>query len=174
MTRNLWVWVLLLAAIVAMPALAQAPTTDRAFHLIGRWSCEDINHTTSAFTYTRNHDGSIAMVNAFRTIAGAPGQFTEIYRLGAKTEQWIWRSSNGHGFAEHGVARPWDSRTWMFEGTADTMGRTKAQPALHRVHLGVRMIYTDLGDNAFQREFQSMQGRSHAWTSYSIGTCKRT
>jgi hypothetical protein len=174
MMRNLRGWVLLLACIFAKPAIAQTPpAADRAFHLIGRWSCENVDHTTGELTYTRNHDGSIAMHNAFRTVSGMTGQFTEVYRLGAKTKQWAWHSSDGHGFNEHGFAWPWDSRTWTIEGVADAIGRTKARPGLHHLHFGMRLVYTDLGDDAFQREFQNVQGRARTWTSYSIGTCRR-
>jgi hypothetical protein len=172
LTRNSRVWVLLLACILAKPALAQTP--DRAFHLLGTWTCKEISQSTSRWTFTRKGDNAIALHNEFRSASGETATFDETYRQNPKTGQWTWQATNGSAIYERGTAGPWNSRTWTFAGTIDVMRGQKSKPrAVKYARFGVRMIYTDLGNDALQREFQSLRGRNRTWTSYSIGTCRR-
>jgi hypothetical protein len=168
------VWVLLLACFVATPALAQTPqTSDRAYHLVGKWSCEDINHTLNDWTIVRRPDGSLTLRNVYHPIGGGVGRFDETYRFDAKIGRWTWHSHDGSSFAESGTAGRWISRTWTFEGVADALARSRKSSALIRRKIPVRMVYTDLGNDALQREFLLKQPRDGSWASTSLGTCKR-
>jgi hypothetical protein len=173
MFRSIAISLALLAGATA-PLAAQP---DRAYSLIGTWSCTS-SASTGTMTYVRNADGSISMKNVFELASqpAARGEFDETYRFDPAAAVWTWTADQPQlaAFHERGTAGPWTTQTWIFDGTATMAGsRTLdsiAEPAPATTQ-AVRMVYAGLGDNVFRRDFEFYQ--KGLWVIRSSGTCKR-
>jgi hypothetical protein len=167
---------MLLVAATPPPSPAQpAQTTDRAYGLIGTWSCESFAHSRGTMTFTRNADGSISMKNLFTTIDGRSGAFDEQYRFDPAMARWSWTAAipGVATFEERGSAGEWTADEWTFDGVVRTSSPASpdsiAGPKLSSQAL--RMTYTDLGGAAFRRGFEVF--RNGTWVPASTSTCKR-
>jgi hypothetical protein len=150
---------------------------DRAESLIGTWSCTS-SGSTGTITYARNADGSISMKNVFALASAtwARGEFDEQYRFDPGTAVWTWTAALPHrtDFQESGTAGPWTAQTWVFDGTLSLKSPRvfdSLQEPTPVEKQTVRMVYTSLGDNVFQRDFEFYQ--KGLWVIRSSGTCKR-
>ena len=83
----------------------------------------------------------------------------ERLRYDPAKKQWSAHVQNG---AFIGVATSWTKHKWIFAGTSSAHGRT----------VPTRMVYTNLGDLAFRRDFQAIVQRH--WRSVGGETCKRS
>ena len=175
--RVLAVWLLLVVAGLA-PASAQQSNSasDRAFALLGTWSCESFIHSHGTWTYLRAPDGKISMRNRFKTATGLSREFDESYSLDPVSGRWTWTGTQPDrpGFVETGISGPWTAETWNFQGRTDIVTLAPAgsiQPPNHFTQQ-LRMVYTTLSPDAFRRELEVLQnGR---WVSTNGSTCKRT
>jgi hypothetical protein len=134
------------------------PPHDRSTNLVGGvWQCETIAGNTGTHTYVANDDGSLELATELR--AGyRTFRIRETYTYDSGRKLWTVRSD---GNAYTGTASPWTGYKWTFEGTESDHGLRRA----------VRMVYFDLADQAFRRDFQDKQNGS--WQTYSAETCKR-
>jgi hypothetical protein len=152
-------------AAVSSPAPSPQPAgplptpRDRAANLLGGvWQCETIAGSTGTHTYTENEDdGSIELQTelhtGFRTF-----RITEIYRFDDSRNSWTVETQGG---AYSGSAPAWNGGKWIFDGFERLRGNRRP----------VRMVYFDLGDRAFRRDFQARQ--EGVWQTYSAETCLR-
>lgn len=169
-----------IALSLALLAGATAPLAaqpDRAYSLIGTWSCTSTG-STGTMTYVRNADGSISMKNVFASASAtwARGAFDEQYRFDPATAVWTWTAAlpNRADFEESGTAGPWTTQRWIFDGTLRVAGSRTLDSILEPAPTttqAVRMVYTSLADNVFQRDFEFYQ--KGLWVIRSSGTCKR-
>src|SRR5476651_2580150 len=164
---------------LALGATAAAQTApqnaDRAYTLVGTWSCESMAHSVGTMTFTQNPDGSLSMKNMFQFPNGTPAEIDETYHFDAAANVWKWSLSQPSGpeFRQDGTAPPWTAEKWLFSGSVFQVAvpppgsiqppRTSKQP--------LRMIYTDLNATALRREFEVV--RAGRWVTYSGSTCKK-
>jgi len=107
--------------------------------------------------YALQDDGSIGMRNVLQVDKGSV-EIRETYRFDLDRRVWKMATQGG---VYTGTAPPWHGERWIFEGVEITSGRPRP----------VRMVYTDLGTQAFRRDFQaSLDG---TWRTFSAETCKR-
>ncbi len=135
-----------------------ARNNDRAYRLPGgTWACETIEGNSAPHTYRLARDGSIllhtALVFGARTFA-----IDERYRFDRKRNEWI---ATTYGESYVSTAPPWLGDKWTFDGVAEIGGR----------RVRTRMIYTDLEERAFRRDFRQL--RRGAWATIASETCKR-
>src|ERR1700676_3317896 len=149
------------AGLVVLLLLAAAPAqgseTDFVDRLIGTWSCETDTHTSATLTFVRNVDGSISMKNVFKSVSGFTGEFDEQYRLDPRSAEWTWVSTQPDrpGWQETATAWRWAGDKWVFQGrlrdvSTPPSGSVRPRPTTTRE---IRLVYTDLGDAGFRREF---------------------
>jgi hypothetical protein len=175
--KNIALVCALLTLAVAGPAAAQQTTADgdRAYRLVGTWSCETAQHSISTTTYTRNDDGSVSMKNLFTTDNGLSGEFNETYRYDTRSNRWTWNSVQARvpNFKERGTAGPWTAEKWTFGGEIDQMEPIPTGSILppRMITVPLRMVYTDLTDSTFRRDFETVL--NDRWTPFSESTCKR-
>jgi hypothetical protein len=142
------------------PAASVQPSLphDRAVNLVGGvWQCETIAGNTGTHTYVQNDDGSIELATEIR-VGYRVFHIHESYTYDDGRKLWTVRTA---GNAYTGSAGPWNGYKWIFEGTERQGGPPRA----------VRMVYFDLADQAFRRDFQAKQDGQ--WRTYSAETCKR-
>jgi hypothetical protein len=149
---------------LSKPAASPQPSAppglphDRAVNLVGGvWQCETVAGNTGTHTYTENDDGSIELATelraGFRTF-----HIHESYTYEDARKLWTVRAA---GNAYTGTAGPWTGYKWIFEGSEQGHGTRRA----------LRMVYFDLADQAFRRDFQAKQ--DGLWRTYSAETCRR-
>jgi len=152
----------------ASPAVGNGPKTapsakpalrDRAQNLVGGvWQCETIAGSTGTHTYTAGeYDDSIELEISLHS-GSRTFDITEVYRFDGTRNGWTVETSGG---TYRGTAAPWTGEKWIFDGTEKTSGQRRP----------VRMVYTELGGQAFRRDFQAEQ--DGFWRTYSAETCKR-
>jgi len=119
-------------------------------------------------TYVRQPDGLISLKTVFSARDGQTGEFDEAYTPVLPAAYWSWKASRlgRDDFAEAGTAGMWTAQKWFFDGTINQKSASHV-PESHRL----RMIYTWLGDNAFQREFEVYQ--NGVWSTTTSSLCKR-
>lgn len=148
---------------VLLPLLVAASSPERAYWLVGTWSCESLAHTKTHMAFTREQDG-MSMQNRYRTADGVSGEYDETYKYDSQASRWTWETTeSSSGSKEEGTAGPWLTGKWTFDGTR----RYENVPAQH-----IQMIYSRIDNASFRREF----GISHAgaWMTTSSSVCKRT
>jgi hypothetical protein len=131
---------------------------DRAANLVGGvWQCETISGSSGTKTYTEAQDGSIDLQIELHT---GPRTFhiSEAYHFDGARKLWHLDTQGG---LYAGSAGPWTGYKWIFDGTANDGGERRP----------VRVIYFDLADQAFRRDFQDK--RYGMWQTYSAETCRR-
>lgn len=146
------------ASPAAQPSVWTTPH-DRASNLVGGvWQCETIAGSLGTHTYSLNDgDGSIDLQTELRE-GHRTFKIAENYHFDAERNRWYARTE---GDAYDGNAAPWTGYKWIFDGTGPVQGR----------RIAIRMVYFDLANSAFRRDFQSKQ--DGAWRTYSAETCKR-
>jgi hypothetical protein len=167
------------AGLVVLLLLAAAPAqgseTDFVDRLVGTWSCETDAHTSATLTFVRNVDGSVSMKNVFKPVRGRSGEFAEQYRFDPRSAEWTWVSTQPGlpGWQETATAWPWAGDKWIFQGRLrDVSTRPSGSIGPPRTTTReIRMVYTDLGDAGFRREFE--QNEVGTWVTVSASTCKR-
>ncbi len=137
-------------------AAATARRSDRAYALVGDWNCESAGGEPSTHRYVLGADGSITLLNDVR-VAARSYEIVETYRFDSARHLWT-TAVRGGGYV--GTASPWSREKWIFNGIETERGR----------HSAVRMIYTDLGTQAYRRDFQ-LAGSGQTFVSE---TCKRS
>jgi hypothetical protein len=146
---------------IAAPSQDPSPPPtprDRVANLVGGvWQCDTIGGSTATHTYSENDDGSIELQTelhaGFRTF-----RIMETYRFDDTRNTW---TVNAGGGAYTGTASTWSGYKWVFDGVERLRGQSHP----------VRMVYYDLADQAFRRDFQALQ--DGVWRTYSAETCKR-
>jgi hypothetical protein len=158
---------MIVVATSTTPAASLSTPSDRAYDLIGTWTCVTAAHASATMTFTRESDGSISMRNVFTTPGGA-GEFDEVYRL-VPGGYWSWIATQPDraDFKEAATANPWAAEKWFFDGTV-TERPHRHDTDTHRI----RMIYTRLSDASFEREFELYD--SDVWKTTSSSICKRS
>ena len=139
------------------PASITPRRRDHAYALVGDpWSCESVNGEPSTQRYISDAEGSITLHDDVR-VAKHSYDIVETYRF--DPVRGLWNTEvRGGGYA--GTAAPWAHEKWIFNGIETERGR----------HSEVRMVYTQLGEQAYRRDFQlSSNGQT-----FVSETCKRT
>jgi len=159
---------------LASAAAAQQPeNNDRAYWLIGQWSCESLGHSHGTWTFSRT-DSGISLQQSFKTPDNLSGQIAEDYHFEPRAKRWVWTSTqNGPGSLAVARATPWTGEQWIFEGTnsktplpapgSDVPPQTNVR--------ALRMVFTALGDGAFRRDFERIENGT--WVTSNLSTCKR-
>lgn len=154
-------WLLLLAA----------HSPDRAYDLVGTWSCESRYGSIGAHVYVRNSDGSMTMRNEFRLSSGQPVTVEETYRYDARRAGWTISTPPDSWFgAINASAPPWSGKDWTFEGTRST--ERAASPHIVRLTGPVRLTYRFPQRDRLERHFQVQT--DGIWEPYSDETCARS
>lgn len=158
----------LLPALVLIAGGGLAPA-DRAYSLIGTWSCQTSAGGGATMTFAREDDGSISMRNLFTNETGASGEFNEGYRFVAPEQYWSWTATlqGRPDFKEAATAGMWTAEKWFFDGTVAQRPH-RQDTDTHRI----RMIYTWISESSFEREFETYDGS--VWKTTTSAVCKKT
>lgn len=167
----------MLALALGAPAAAQTPpqNADRAFNLVGTWSCESMAHSIGTMTFTQNPNGSLSMRNVFHFPNGTPVEIDETYHFDAAANVWNWSLSQPTGpeFRQDGTAPPWTAEQWVFAGSTFAVAippnGSIEPPRTSKEDL--QMVYTALGATALRREFE--RNRDGRWVTFSASTCTK-
>ena len=101
--------------------------------LIGTWTCTSASLSQGTWTFTRPSPTTLSL----------SGEFDETFRLNRQTHRWTWASKTA---GATGAAGPWNSDdSWTFDGYQRGQGP-------------IRMIFTNLTDNTFHREIDTVKG----------------
>jgi hypothetical protein len=163
-----------LIALIAVPARAQQ-SSDRAYWLVGTWSCRSMYNSVGTWTFVRNDDGSISLSNVFHPEGGERGNFLETYRFDSAAGVWRWSATRMHETTvrEYGIAAPWTGADWIYDAhiplDSSMLSGSIGQPRTRSEQ--VRIVYTMLDDATFQRKLESMV--SGKWTLTNGSICKR-
>jgi hypothetical protein len=150
------------------PAASPSVPVDRAYDLIGTWTCESTAGSTATMAFTRQSDGSISLRDAYTTASGTRGEFDEAYRIVLPAQYWSWVATwQGHpDFKEAASAGMWTAQKWFFDGTV----ADRPKPHDTETHR-IRIVYTRLTDASFEREFETYDGG--VWKRTSSSVCRR-
>ena len=156
-----------IAVLVVAPAAAQPVSADRAYGLVGAWSCQTAAGSNATLTFARESDGTISMRNVFEN-GGASGEFDELYRFVTAPQYWSWTATlkGRPDFKEAATAGPWTAQKWFFDGTV-TQRPHSGDTDTHRI----RIVYTWISGSTFQREFELYDG--NVWKTTSSALCKK-
>jgi len=130
---------------------------DRAYALVGAWSCRTFGGASATHTFARRNDATLLLHNVLR-ISDRNYDIDETYRFDRSNQTW---SNVTQGGAYVGTARRWLGSTWVFDGSVAERGR----------RVPVKMTYAILSKRAFRRRFNRLQ--NGAWVTYAAETCKR-
>ncbi len=139
-------------------AAPRASLADRAYALLGRWSCVTRGGIASTHTYARWSADAFTLDNVVR-VGDRSYTIRELYRFEPSEDLWLNATQDD---AYNGTAAPWRQTQWLFEGSVPAGSR----------RLPVRMIYSELSTREFQRDFEKFDGG--AWSSFASETCRRT
>ena len=140
------------------PSPTPAPPRDRAYRLLGgTWDCETIEGNSAPHTYRLAADGSL-LVHTQLSIGTKSYPIDERYRFDRSQKVWT-ATTIGTSYAS--TAPPWFDDKWIFSGVEVLGGQ----------RVPVRMIYTDLAEHAFRRDFRQL--RAGAWQTIASETCSR-
>ena len=141
------------------PTPTPAPTPrDRAYRLVGgTWECETIEGNSAPHTYRVAADGSL-LLHTTLSVGTKSYPIDERYRFSRSQNQW---TATTLGSTYVSTAPPWLDDKWIFDGTE----------LLNGARVPVRMIYTELDDHAFRRDFRQLRGT--AWETIASETCSR-
>jgi hypothetical protein len=159
--------------VVLFAALLAATAHDRAFDLIGTWSCETQQGSIGTHVYARNPDGAIALVNDFRTTSGRHIVVEETFRFDAAAGRWTVTTAPDSWFgAESLSAPPWSGKEWVLDGTENT--ERAASPLVARGTSRIRVVYTFPAADRMERLFELPGAAAGTWDAFSTETCART
>ena len=122
--------------------LLAATAPDRAYDLLGTWSCETQQGSIGTHFYTRNADGSIALHNDFRTTSGRHIIVDETFRYEAASGRWTVTTAPDSCVrrGERRSGQPWSGRVGARRngkhgtgGVSAGLARNVTHP--HRVHV---------------------------------------
>ena len=140
------------------PTPSPAPPRDRAYRLLGAtWDCETIEGNSAPHSYRLSADGSI-LLHTQLSVGTKSFPIDERYRFDRSQNLWT-ATTLGTTYAS--TAPPWLDDKWVFNGVE----------LLGGLRVPVRMIYTDLDEHAFRRDFRQL--RSGAWQTIASETCSR-
>jgi hypothetical protein len=135
-----------------------APGSD--YLLGGTWQCMTFGGNKLAHTFSRDDDGtSIVGETLVFLTGGRQATLHEDYRHHTKTGLWTASLAGGTFKA---TAPEWTANSWTFTGNAIDGGK----------RFPVAMIFTELGHDAFRRDFQRNLG--NGLQTYAGETCERT
>jgi hypothetical protein len=166
-----------LFALIASPALAQETqqNSDRAYWLIGTWSCHSMYNSVGTWTFVRNDDTTFSLDNVFHPEGGRRGEFLERYHFDSSAGVWRWTATRQHETTvqEDGMAAPWTGTDWIFLAHIP-LGSSLLSDSIQ--HAGsaseqTRVVYTMLDETHFQRKLERMV--SGKWGLVSGTICKR-
>lgn len=163
-----------LIAVSTAPACAQQ-SSDRAYWLVGTWSCRSMYNSVGTWTFVRNDDGSISISNVFHPEGDQRGQFLELYRFDPKAGVWRWSATRMHETTvrEYGIAAPWTGTDWIFDAHLP-LDSSKLADSIQRPRTAsqeTRIVFTMLDDATFQRKIESIV--SGKWVLMTGSICKR-
>ena len=139
------------------PSPAPSPR-DRAYRLLGRtWDCETIEGNSAPHDYRLAADGSL-LLHTQLSEGRKSYPIDERYRFDRARNVWT-ATTIGTSYAS--TAPPWFDDKWVFNGVESVNG----------VRVPVRMIYTDLDEHAFRRDFRQLRGDT--WQTIASETCTR-
>ncbi len=130
---------------------------DRAYALIGAWSCRTFGGASATHTFARRDDATLLLHNVLH-ISDRDYDIDETYRFDRSNKMW---SNVTQGGAYVGTARQWLGSTWVFDGSVAERGR----------RVPVKMTYAILSKRAFRRRFNRL--RNGGWVTYAAETCQR-
>lgn len=140
------------------PSPTPAPPRDRAYRLLGgTWDCETIEGNRAPHSYRLAADGSL-LLHTLLSVGTKSYPIDERYRFDRSRNTWT-ATTLGTSYAS--TAPPWFDDKWVFNGVEVTNG----------LRVSVRMIYTDLDEHAFRRDFREL--RAGAWQTIASETCTR-
>jgi hypothetical protein len=160
--RILAVSIPLVFAAASLPLVAQSAPGDRAYSLIGTWSCKGETRGKGTLTFTQNPDGSIALKNTFKMKNGQ-GERDEQFRFDSQNSTWTWTATRPDA-QDTGTAGAWTASDWTFEGTRRNPDSNTSEQ--------IRMVYTALSDGSIRRHTEEYQ--NGAWVVRSGSICRRT
>jgi len=158
------------AGVTAAPtALPTATATPRrvsptpSLHsdaLLGNWACTTFGGTTLTHEFSRADDAvSLYVTTTIVLPNGKPAKLHEAYAHNPNTHVWTAVLAGGLIYAK---GFDWTDDTWVLVGQS----RENGAPTRFR------MVFTDLGTDAYRRDFQRPDGT--AWATYAGETCRRT
>jgi hypothetical protein len=130
--------------------------------LLGNWACTTFGGTTLTHEFSRADDAvSLYVTTTIVLPNGKTAKLHEVYAHNPNTHVWTAVLAGGLIYAK---GTDWTGGDpWMLVGQS----RENGTPTRFR------MVFTDLGADAFRRDFQRPDGAS-AWTTYAGETCRRT
>ena len=127
--------------------------------LLGNWGCTTFGGTTLTHEFSRADDAvSIYVTTTIVLPNGKTAKLHEVYAHNPNTHVWTAVLAGGLIFAK---GSDWTDNTWTLVGQS----RENGTP------MRFRMVFTDLGTDAFRRDFQRPDGAS--WATYAGETCRR-
>lgn len=161
------------AGVLLLSAVLSVNVPDRAYDLVGTWSCETQQGSIGTHVYTRNPDGSMALRNDFRTTSGRHIVVEETFRFDAGSGKWTVTTAPDAWFgAENVSAPPWTGKEWALEGTQNT--EHAASPLVARTTGRIRIVYSFPQAGKMERLFQLPGVSGATWETYSDETCARS
>lgn len=144
----------------ATPHRVQVAPTLRSDALLGTWDCTTFGGTTLTHEFSRADDAvSLYVTTTIVLPNGKTAKLHEVYAHNTNTHLWTAVLAGGLIFAK---GSDWTGDTWTLVGQS----RENGAP------MRFRMIFTDLGTDAFRRDFQRPDGAS--WATYAGETCRRS
>jgi len=152
-----------ITATPAPPVTAEPPrvsSVDGAFSLPGGvWNCETLANSTATSVYKLENPTTISERTKLMLPKHAPVELDSLFSFSRARNRWTVSLQDGKYV---GVAGPWSTDTWTFEGTY--VEGDEKRP--------VRLVYLSLGADAVRIDYRTPQGGS--WRTFSGATCKRT
>jgi hypothetical protein len=155
---------------------AAGPGADRVLSLLGAWNCQSGLGSEGRWTFTQRPNGTIAMTNRFVTQSGERDELDESYSFDRTSGKWYWSTKfPGHPeVAETGEpAEPWTGTTWIIDGSRMVKHpqHDNGIKVTHPHFTDMRVVFTSLDANGFQREIQvPVPG---GWVAKSSSICRR-
>jgi hypothetical protein len=141
------------------PHRAQPTQPLRSDKLIGDWDCTTFGGTNLTHAFSRADDGVSLYVNTnIRLTTGRLASLHELYAHNPDTHRWTAILAGGLIYAK---GPDWRGKQWILAGHSSENGAP----------VKFRMVFSDLGAEAYRRDFQRMIGG--AWATYAGETCRR-
>jgi hypothetical protein len=144
----------------ATPHPVQLAPSIRSDALLGNWHCTTFGGTTLAHEFSRADDAvSLYVTTTIVLPNGKQVKLHEVYAHNPNTHMWTAVLAGGLIYAKGADWTGGD--TWTLVGQS----RENGTP------IRFRMVFTDLGTDAYRRDFQRLEGAS--WATYAGETCLR-
>jgi hypothetical protein len=144
----------------ATPRHVSPTLSIRTDALLGTWACTTFGGTTLTHEFSRADDAvSLYVTTTIVLPNGKTAKLHEVYAHNPNTHVWTAVLAGGLIYAK---GSDWTDATWNLVGQS----RENGAP------IRFRMVFTDLGTDAYRRDFQRPDG--DAWATYAGETCRRT